>query len=137
MRTTMIALTALTLAMPAVAAPAPRWAGVWRNAKDSVHIRTAQCGRSRNSGICGTVIWADARARANVAAAGGRLVGTQLFRNFAQVDDGMWEGEVYVPDLDRTVTGTLTLDGPDTLVGEGCLLGRLGCKTQVWTRVRR
>ena len=126
-------IAALLIALPAAAAPsAPKWAGVWRNTANSLHLRTAPCGRGA---MCGTVIWANAKAKADVAARGGTLIGTQLFRDFRDTGDGVWEGEVYVPDIGRTFSGTITQDGPNTLVGEGCLFGSFGCKQQVWTRV--
>lgn len=126
-------LAAALLAAPAAATPpAPRWAGVWRNAANSVHLRAAPCGRGA---MCGTVIWASAKARADVAARGRKLIGTQLFRDFRAAGDGVWEGQVYVPDIDRSFSGTITQDGPNTLIGEGCLLGTFGCKQQIWTRV--
>jgi uncharacterized protein (DUF2147 family) len=128
----MIAALLIALAAPAPAAPPPpAWQGVWRNAANSVHIRTSPCGRN----LCGTVIWANERAKADVAARGGRLVGAQLFRNFERGEDGLWYGEVFVPDIGRSFSGTLEQQNANTLVGEGCLLGRLGCRTEVWTRV--
>ncbi len=129
----LLTLIALSLAMPAGAAPpAPKWAGVWRNAANSVHLRTAPCGRGA---MCGTVIWANAKARADVAARGNTLVGAQLFRDFRDAGDGVWEGEVYIPDVDRTFSGTITPQGSNMLIGEGCLFGSFGCRQQVWTRV--
>ncbi|WP_326525762.1 DUF2147 domain-containing protein [Sphingomonas sp.] len=125
-------LLALAIASPASAQTAPKWAGVWRNASNSVHIRAASCGRAA---MCGTVIWASAKAKADVAARGRKLIGAQLFRDFRHAGDGIWEGEVWVPDIDRSFSGTISLRGPNTLVGAGCLLGRLGCKEQIWTRV--
>ena len=128
----LLTLAALSLAVPAAAAPpAPKWAGVWRNASNSVHLRTAPCGRA----MCGTVIWASEKAKADVAARGGTLIGTQLFRDFRDTGGGVWSGQVYVPDIDQVFSGTITPRGPNTLVGEGCLFGSFGCKQQVWTRV--
>lgn len=107
-------------------------AGVWRNNKDTVRIRVAPCGR----GLCGTVVQASAEAQEKAAAAGtDRLVGTQLFRGLTRGDDGVWHGEVFVPDVGTSVEGTLELDGSDTLFASGCLLAGLACKTQTWTRV--
>lgn len=136
---TLAMLAALALALPAPAAPPPpsNWTGVWRNAANSVHIRAAACGKRRDAGMCGTVIWASPKAKADVAARGRTLIGSQLFRDFQPSDDGVWEGRVYVPDIDKTFSGTIALDGPNRLIGEGCLFGGLGCKEQVWTRVRR
>ena len=128
----MIPTVLALLALPASAAPAPKWQGVWRNPSNSVHIRTARCGRA----MCGTVIWASPKAKADVAARGGQLMGAQLFRDFEAAEDGVWEGEVFVPDIGRSFEGTITLEDANTLVGEGCLFGRLGCRTQVWKRVK-
>ena len=133
MRSALLALATLSLAIPATAAPPPpKWSGVWRNSANSVHLRTAPCGAGA---MCGTVIWASAKARADVAARGRTLIGAQLFRDFRDSGGGVWEGEVYVPDIDRSFAGTITPQGANTLVGEGCLFGSFGCKTQTWTRV--
>ncbi|MHA6722486.1 DUF2147 domain-containing protein [Sphingomonas sp. RS2018] len=128
-------LAAALLAAPASAAPAPKWAGVWRNAANTVQLRAAPCSKARDAGMCGTVISASAKAKADVAARGGTLVGTRLFSDFRQTDYNLWQGDVYVPDIDRSFTGTISMDGANRLIGEGCLFGRLGCKQQVWTRV--
>ena len=40
-----------------------------------------------------------------------------------------------VPDLARTVSGTLQVRGPNAVVASGCLLGRMMCRSQTWTRV--
>jgi uncharacterized protein (DUF2147 family) len=122
---------AVALATPAAAAP-PKWQGVWRNASNSVHLRTAPCGRA----MCGTVIWASEKAKADVAARGRKLVGAQLFRDFRAGPGGVWEGQVFVPDIGISFSGTIRLDGPNRLTGEGCLLGNLGCQAQTWTRVK-
>lgn len=131
---TLIAAAALAaVAATALAAPPPaRWTGVWRNASNSVHIRAAPCGR----GMCGTVVWASPKAKADVAARGGRLIGAQLFRDFRWQDDGRWHGTVYVPDIDKSFTGTITVDNATTITGEGCLFRSIGCRAQVWKRVK-
>ena len=132
MRTTMMIAAGLALAGAANAAPpAPKWAGVWRNASNTVRLRAAPCGNA----MCGTVIWASDKAKADVAAQGRDLVGTQLFSDFRQDGDGLWYGQVYVPDIDRSLSGTIAVNGPNQITGTGCLLGNFGCKTQVWTRV--
>lgn len=129
-------LTALFATMLLSAAPvqasAPDWTGTWRNASNSVHIRANRCGPA----MCGTVVWANERAKADAARGGmQQLIGTQIFRQF-RAEAGQWVGEVYVPDIDQTIAGTIRLDGRDTLVGEACLFGRLGCREQRWTRVK-
>lgn len=130
MRPLLLAMT--LLATPALAAAPAAPAGVWRNASDSVRIRVASCG----AGLCGTVIQASERAQADAATGGTeRLIGTQLFRDLHRGEDGVWTGQVYVPDLGRTFDGTLEQTGPATLVATGCLFAGFGCRAQTWSRV--
>jgi uncharacterized protein (DUF2147 family) len=127
------ALLLAALALPASAQRSTGPEGVWRNAKNSVRIRVARCG----PGLCGHVVQASAQAQADAAQGGtARLVGTDLFRGLVREPDGLWYGQVYVPDLGRSVEGTLEQTGPNTLVAEGCLFAGFGCKAQTWTRVR-
>lgn len=113
----------------AVAAKRQPYEGVWRNARGTVQIETRRCGQ----GLCGKVVRAAPEAD---EAAGGGLVGTELFRNLERGDDGLWYGSVYVPDIGREVEGTIAQTSPDRLTATGCLFAGFGCKEQVWTRVR-
>jgi uncharacterized protein (DUF2147 family) len=134
------ALVALQLA-PLVAAPAAAETtvsrqhgvyGVWQNPSGSVHIRTARCGAN----VCGTVVYADDKARADAAKAGtSRLIGMNLFQDFRQTGPTSWAGKVLVPDLNRSVNGTITLEGPRTMDVDGCLFGHFACKDQKWTKI--
>ena len=109
--------------------------GVFRNPSGSVKVRLADCGGQ----LCGTIVTANAKARADAAKAGQtKLIGMQLFRNLAPVSQPKgaprrWEGEVFIPDKNRTVAGHVTLKGK-TLEVEGCLLGDALCKSQEWIR---
>ena len=106
---------------------------VLRNPSNSVHVRIHQCGKSR----CGTVVWANAKAKADSARGGTpNLVGTELFREFHEVSPKVWKGKVFVPDLNKTFTGTGTVKDQNTVVARGCLFAGVGCKSQTWTRVR-
>ena len=106
---------------------------VWRNPQNSVHVWIHPCGKSR----CGTVVWANAKAKADSARGGtANLVGTELFRDFKEVSPKVWKGKVFVPDLNRVFTGTGTIKDQNTVVARGCLIGNMGCKSQTWTRVR-
>lgn len=123
----------VSIAMPVAAQRGPVLAGTWRNDADSVRIRIAPCGR----GLCGRVVAASEKAKADAARGGtDRLIGTELFHDFQREEDGLWYGQVYVPDIDRTFDGTLELVDRDTIVGTGCLFAGFGCKTQSWKRVR-
>jgi uncharacterized protein (DUF2147 family) len=106
--------------------------GVWRNPKNSVHVRIQPCGAN----VCGTVVWANARAQEKARQGGTpRLVGTQLFREFRRESATSWAGRVFVPDRGQTYSGTLRLAGANQIVARGCLLGRYLCRSQTWSRV--
>ncbi|UVO50058.1 DUF2147 domain-containing protein [Sphingomonas sp. SUN019] len=131
----LVASLALMLSATSVAAapPASGLGGTWRNKADSVRIRIAKCG----SGMCGTVIQASEKAKADAAAGGTeQLVGTRLFEDMERDQDGLWYGQVYVPDIAQSFEGTIEQVDRDTLVGTGCLFAGIGCKTQTWRRVR-
>ncbi|MCH8614850.1 DUF2147 domain-containing protein [Sphingomonas sp. SM33] len=128
---------AVVAAFLAIAAPAlsqkPGQDIVLRNPSNSVHVRIHPCGKSR----CGTVVWANAKAKADSARGGTpHLVGTELFREFREVSPKVWKGKVFVPDLNKVLTGTGTVKDQNTVVARGCLFAGMGCKSQTWTRVR-
>lgn len=122
-------LAALLTTAPLAAAPLT---GTWTNPANSVRVDMRPCGRS----TCGVVVWANDRALADAEAGGtDRLVGSELFTDLRADGPGHWSGAVFVPDLGRTVEGTLTLLDARTLEVEGCLVAGFACKAQVWTRV--
>ena len=119
------------LSAPAEAAAPTNAQGVWRNPKNTVHVKLQPCGGT----MCGTVIWAAPKAQAKARAAGQQLVGAQLFREFKPVAPGQWKGRVFVPDMNRTFSGTITAAGPSKMVGKGCLIGGFFCKQQTWVKI--
>ena len=131
---TSVAVAAGLLLGPAPAhSQKPRQENVFRNPQDSVHVRIHPCGNSR----CGTVVWANDKAKADSARGGTRnLVGTELFREFREVSPKVWKGKVFVPDINKVFTGTGTIKDQNTIVARGCLIAGMGCKSQTWTRVR-
>ncbi len=83
----------------------------WRNPWNSVHLRAESCGTN----LCGTVVWASADAQHNAAEGGeAKLIGTQILQNFRKIGDNIWKGSVYVPDLRRTFSGTITFADANT-----------------------
>ena len=129
-----IALATALLSPSASLSQKPAQDIVLRNPQNSVHVRIHPCGKSR----CGTVVWANAKAKADSARGGTpNLVGTELFREFREVSPKVWKGKVFVPDLNRVFTGTGTVKDQNTIVARGCLLGNIGCKSQTWTRVQQ
>ena len=135
MRKIVFAAAAASAALVSVAAPAagnaPAAEGVWRNPKNTVHVQLQPCGAT----MCGTVVWAAPKAQAKARAAGQKLVGAQLFREFKPVAPGRWQGKVFVPDLNRTFSGTMTATSPTQIVGKGCLIGGFFCKQQTWVKI--
>jgi|SRR5882757_7081524 len=124
--------TILASASGAQTPPVDRSVGIWRNPQNSVHVRSDHCG----AGMCGTVVWANDKAKADDRRGGtADLVGLQLFRNFTRDKRGNWRGKVYVPDINKTFSGSVTVIDENTLTGTGCLIGRVGCKSQTWTRI--
>jgi uncharacterized protein (DUF2147 family) len=107
--------------------------GIWRNAKDSVHIEIRRCAEA----ICGKVIWANDKAKADARKGGtDPLVGAELLREFRQDRKGRWRGKVFVPDIGQTFHGTIALLDANSLKARGCLFVGIVCKSRIWTRVR-
>jgi uncharacterized protein (DUF2147 family) len=137
----LLACAALTLAVAAGSAhagpdPDPArsggWAGTWTNMNNTMHVRAGRCGDA----MCGTVIWADDKSKADIASRGRTLVGTQVFREFRQTGSNEWKGKVYVPALDQTISGRIELTDPDSITASGCALFGFGCQTRHWKRIR-
>lgn len=107
--------------------------GVWSNPHNTVHIEIKPCA---SGGACGTVVWATPKAQADAREAGtASLIGLQIFRNLEQDAKGVWRGKVFVPDMNRSFSGTAEpLDGAK-LKAKGCLIGGFLCKSQVWKRI--
>lgn len=108
--------------------------GVWRNPKNSVHVEIRDCGDR----TCGYVVWANEHAKKDAREGGTEnLVGLQLFRDFKKVRDNYFRGRVFVPDLNRTFSGSAEFVDDTTLKAKGCLIGNILCKSQTWRKVDR
>ncbi|PZU58018.1 MAG: DUF2147 domain-containing protein [Sphingobium sp.] len=111
---------------------ADRSFGIWRNPSGSVHVRAEPCGKA----MCGVVLWANDKAKADAARGGtDPLVGESLFQDFRQEAPDLWRGRVFVPDIGKTFSGTIRVIDANHIEGKGCLIGRVGCRSQIWTRV--
>lgn len=118
---------ALAAAQGGVADPA---VGLWTNPKGSLTVRTRRCGAE----LCATVVSASEKAKLKAANAGvDRLIGTEIFSDYRRDGDG-WAGTLFVPDKRKRVSSTLEIAGGDQVKISGCLIGRILCKSQVWTR---
>jgi uncharacterized protein (DUF2147 family) len=129
-------LAALLHVAPGHAAPDAPPAGIsygtWANPQGSVHVRAHSCGAD----LCGTVVWANEEAKKDARDGGTpQLIGVELFRDFERETETLWRGKVFVPDMGKTLSGTIDFVDDRTLQGRGCLFGRILCKTQIWTKV--
>jgi uncharacterized protein (DUF2147 family) len=112
--------------------PNDAYLGTWQNPSGSVRIRASTCGEK----VCGTIVFANEKAKADARRGGtDPLIGTQLFEEFVARRPNQWRGRVFVPDMNRRVTGTATLQDENTIRVEGCA-ARVICRNQVWTRVK-
>jgi uncharacterized protein (DUF2147 family) len=138
MRRAILAAMVVGLAGPALAqmptpAPTSPLAGVWMNPSHSVAVVTEPCGGA----MCGRVVWANAHAQADVRSETPTkpLIGTQLLSAFRPASKGMWEGVLYVPDMDRTVSSRIQMIDASTLRISGCLIHGFLCRSQTWQRI--
>ena len=105
--------------------------GRWRNPSGSVIISITPCGES----LCGRVQWASDKAMADARKGGtDPLVGAELLGDIVPKGEGRWKARLFVPDLNKTSKGELLQLGNNQLKVIGCAVGRLVCKSQVWTR---
>lgn len=127
-----LAAIAIVVPFASGASAQERSLGVWRNPSNSVHVKIERCGPQ----MCGVVIWANEKAKADSRRGGtDPLIGAQLFRDFYEERSGVWRGKVFVPDIGKTFSGTVTVMNNDTIRAKGCLVGNIACQTQVWSRV--
>lgn len=125
----------LTMLLPVstdARAAQPGIIGLWINPAGSVAVRTAPC----DDGLCGSIVWANAKALRDARDSGvPRLLGTELLQDYRPATSGQWWGKVYVPDMGRRFSSTITQSGPDRLRIKGCLFGGMICKAQNWQRI--
>ena len=105
--------------------------GYWRNPSGSVIISIAPCGEA----MCGRVQWASDKAVADARKSGtDPLVGVELLSGFVLKGENRWRGRLFVPDLKKTSKAEVRQLGSGQVKVTGCAVGRLVCKSQVWTR---
>jgi len=105
-----------------VAVPAgPAALGEWFVEDGAARIGIQPCGPN----LCGAVVWSKE----------GGEVGTQILRSMKPAGQNKWEGTIYDPTSGKTYQSSITLQNPNSLRVEGCVLGFL-CGGQTWTRAR-
>jgi len=121
----------LTLALIALQPAETGLDGRWSNPSGSVIISMTSC----NDTPCGKVEWASEKAKADARKGGtDPLIGALLLHHIERRSEGRWKARLFVPDLNNSSKVELRLLGPDRLKVTGCLIGRLACKSQIWTR---
>ncbi len=121
-------LIALAAMIAADAAPIE---GRWKNPSGRVTVLIEACGEA----YCGSVIAAAESAKADARRGGtANLVGTQLMNGFKPAGPGKWRGRMFVPDINHRSKAELRLIGAGQLKVTGCMVGRMICKSQLWTR---
>ena len=120
-------LALLIAATPGAVPPTGRW----KNPSGSVTVMIDACGEA----VCGTVTAASDQAKADAKRGGTEaLVGTLLMTEFKVAGTGKWRGRLFIPDLNHRSKAELRMLGPDQLKVTGCAVGRMICRSQVWTR---
>ena len=105
--------------------------GRWKNPSGRVTVEIVACGEA----VCGTVTSASDSARADARRGGTEtLVGTQLMTGFKAAGTGKWRGRLFIPDLNHRSKAELRMLGNGQLKVTGCAVGRMICKSQLWTR---
>ena len=105
--------------------------GPWTNPSGRVTVLIEPCGEA----YCGSVIAAAESAKADARRGGTtNLVGTQLMSGFKPAGPGKWRGRMFVPDINHRSKAELRLVEANQLKVTGCMVGRMICKSQLWTR---
>lgn len=123
---------ALTFAVSQAAAAEASPVGWWINPNGTAVVEISQCGVEL---YCGDVRWASGKAIADAARGGTRrLIGTRVFHDFEAAGQGRWKGRIFIPDRNETSSAELRQTRPNGIRVSGCLVGRVLCKSQTWTR---
>lgn len=144
MRTTLTAalaaaclLATSTLVTPAFAADPT---GLWLTPTRSGQVEISKCG----NGLCGRLVSSEGLKadpalkdvnNSNASLRGRALKGLTILTGFSGGPQEWTGGSIYNAEDGKTYSGTITMDGDNTLKLRGCVVVPL-CKTQVWTRLR-
>ena len=117
---------------PTPLSPSNPSGGLWENPSGSVRVRIQLC----DLDVCGLVEWANEQAIADSARGGHpNLIGMTLFSGLTKERDNVWRGRVFVPDMNRHFSGTVTRLSETEARVRGCLVGRTLCRSQNWRRI--
>ena len=114
--------------------------GLWQTPSRGGQVEISKCGAS----LCGRLvssegIKADPNLKdvnnANASLRGRPVKGVTILTGFSGGPKEWSGGSIYNAEDGKTYSGSITLEGDDTLKLRGCVVAPL-CKTQTWTRLR-
>jgi uncharacterized protein (DUF2147 family) len=138
----LFAVAALSALMGSGAAFAADLAGTWLTQNGASRIKLSDCGGA----VCGTIVWLKEpngdngkpktdKNNSDQSKRGRPLIGVQIVLGMKPAGTDKWTGQVYNAEDGKTYSGNLTFSGGDSLQLQGCALGGLVCKGQIWTKV--
>lgn len=132
------ALSALFVAFctQASAAEAPV-VGEWLVADKVARIAVAPC-QDVKEAMCGKISWTQTPGgvddkNPDPAKRNQPVVGLQILNTMKPTAPNRWEGEIYNAENGKTYKASISLENPDVLKVQGCVLGIL-CGGENWTR---
>lgn len=99
--------------------------GVWRRTEDGTTFSFFRCG----SGLC-------VKVKGVTDPADNKYIGSMVFSGAQKIGPNVWQGQVKNLEDGQMYMGKITVDGPDSLTLDGCVLGGAICKGETWTRVQ-
>jgi uncharacterized protein (DUF2147 family) len=131
-------------ALDANAAQPAEVVGVWLNPKANTRVRISPCGPA----LCGNIVWLKSsndpqtgepladRNNPDPANRKRPILGMQIITDLKPGRAaGEWTGKVYSPNEGKTHDASFSMDGPNGIKMESCMLAGLLCRAQTWTRV--
>ena len=111
--------------------------GVWRHPDNGSLVRTYKCG----GGLCAKVVKVQDSSRKDVHNPDPDLrsrpiEGIVIMNGARKTGANTWEGQLYNTRDGKTYSGVVTLQSPQKLELEGCVMGGLFCKGVTWSRVQ-
>lgn len=130
---------ATAVAPPAFAGEAN---GTWLTEGGQARVQIANCGAA----LCGAITWLaepnekDGKPKLDknnpdTSKRSRSLIGVQIVLGMKPSGPDKWSGQVYSPEDGNFYSGSVTAPGPNAIELQGCVLGGLICRSQVWTRV--
>jgi len=139
MNTRLFAAFALCMLMTAPALAADP-TGLWQTPSRSGQVEISRCGAN----LCGRLVSSEGLKadpdlkdvnNSNASLRSRPLKGVTILSGFSGGPKEWTGGSIYNAEDGKTYSGSITLDGDDTLKLRGCIVAPL-CKTQSWTRLR-